>query len=91
MGEIEGLSKIWPRGTAEGLASTVLSDAVVRRPPVHEDYAPYHTHQAFAQGVAAHGSADYRSREVLAALDGVALQAWDRGLEYAMRVAAWRK
>lgn len=61
----------------------------VRQAPRRDDYAPYHTLDAFAEGVAAYGlerwDNPYHRPYTLGA--GVNAQAWDRGLEYAMRVA----
>lgn len=56
--------------------------------PRRDDYAPYHTLDAFAEGVAAYGLAQFTNpydgdRRPGA---GVNAQAWDRGLEYASRV-----
>jgi hypothetical protein len=56
--------------------------------PVPTDYAPYHTLPAFNEGIT-----DYMewrfNNPYTASGDGVNAQAWDRGLEYAMRVVRW--
>jgi hypothetical protein len=50
--------------------------------PVLADYAPYHKSSEFNRGIA-----DYAAGRFTNPYVGVAAQAWDRGLEYAMRVA----
>lgn len=52
------------------------------RPPRRDDYAPYHTLDAFAEGVADYSRALDASRNY----HGLYAQAYDRGQEYAMRV-----
>jgi hypothetical protein len=54
--------------------------------PLLEDYAPYHLFEAFAEGVG-----DYRRARLTGPYGrhGVEAQAWDRGAEYAMRLARW--
>jgi hypothetical protein len=49
--------------------------------PDPTDYAPYHTLPAFDDGITAYMDGRHDNPH-----DGVAAQAWDRGLEYAMRV-----
>jgi hypothetical protein len=49
--------------------------------PRRDDYAPYHTLDAFQEGAAAYALGVYDNPH-----DGVDAQAWDRGLEYASRV-----
>ena len=45
------------------------------------EYAPYNTLPAFDEGITAYMEGNYKNP-----YDDVAGQAWDRGLEYAMRV-----
>lgn len=47
-----------------------------------EDYAPYHTMPEFEAGMEAYAKGNYRCP-----YQGIGEQAWDRGLEYAMRKA----
>jgi hypothetical protein len=53
--------------------------------PHPTDYAPYHTMSAFNEGITAYTEGRYNNP-----FTGVAAQAWDRGLEYAMRVVRWK-
>lgn len=57
--------------------------------PRRDDYAPYHTLDAFAEGVAAYALNSYDNPYdgYTYPSAGLRAQAWDRGLEYAMRVA----
>jgi hypothetical protein len=55
--------------------------------PVPTDYAPYHTMPEFDAGVADYGCGS----PPLESLGGVRQQAYDRGLEYAMRVVRWNE
>jgi hypothetical protein len=54
--------------------------------PKAEDYAPYHLYREFNEGYA-----DYLYGSSTCPYNGnsVAGQAWDRGMEYAMRLKRW--
>jgi hypothetical protein len=54
--------------------------------PERTDYAPYHTFPAFEHGVRSQGDSAYDNPYHN---DSANAQAWDRGLEYAMRCARW--
>jgi hypothetical protein len=56
--------------------------------PCPAEYAPCHTLPAFSEGIAAYMERRY-DNPFTDPKDGVAAQAWDRGLEYAMRVVRW--
>jgi hypothetical protein len=52
---------------------------------IGKDYVPYHTHPVFTLGFNAYGTPAQEHCHY----SGVAAQAWDRGLECAMRAARW--
>lgn len=49
-----------------------------------ETYAPYHRYEAFYSGQVAYGEGRFDNPFPL---DSVYAQAWDRGLEFGMRIA----
>jgi hypothetical protein len=54
-------------------------------PSIAKEYAPYDTLAEFAEGYAAYGTSLQRFNKY----DGYKAQAFDRGLECAMRVKRW--
>jgi hypothetical protein len=54
--------------------------------PQADEYAPYHTLKAFQEGYDAYLKANWSSPHDP---DSVDAQAWDRGHEYAMRLARY--
>lgn len=52
-----------------------------------EEYAPYHTMAAFIVGECAYNNPNYWLCRKPVTFFGVELQAYDRGAEYAMRLA----
>jgi hypothetical protein len=57
-------------------------------PPRADEYAPYHTFKAFEEGYDAYLKAIWSSPYDP---DSVDAQAWDRGNEYAMRLARYTR
>ena len=57
-----------------------------RPAPRRDNYAPYDSLDAFAEGIAAHALRVYHNPYDLIPAQGLNAQAWDRGYEYAMRV-----
>lgn len=57
-------------------------------PPHPEDYRPYNTMPEFRAGYAAYARGNYTSPHNP---DSVAAQAWDRGLDYAMRLSRFNR
>jgi hypothetical protein len=55
-----------------------------RNRPMPEDHAPYHTMQAFDEGITAYMSSIHEN-PCSDPKQGLATQAWDRDSEYAMR------
>lgn len=56
--------------------------------PHPEDYRPYNTLKAFMEGYAAYCKGDWRSPYDANSVDA---QAWDRGMEYGMRLNRWNR
>ena len=54
--------------------------------PHRDDYAPYHSMDAFSEGVAARALRVFHNPYDGVPTQGLNAQAWDRGYEYAMRV-----
>ena len=83
----------WNRTTLSDLLSGDTA-AVVRKivprptPPHPEDYRPYNTLPEFMEGYHAYRHDDYRTPYDA---DSVAAQAWDRGLDYGMRLARFNR
>jgi hypothetical protein len=61
---------------------------MTNRMPLASGYAPYTKHPAFTQGVAAYAAGAYASPY---AGNSVEAQAWDRGLEFAMKLNQWQE
>jgi len=57
-------------------------------PPHPEDYRPYNVMPEFMTGYRAYCHGNYRCPHNL---NSVATQAWDRGLDYAMRLSRWNE
>jgi hypothetical protein len=56
--------------------------------PRPEDYHPYDTFPEFREGYTAYGRNEWQCPHNS---NSAAAQAWDRGLEYAMRLACWNR
>lgn len=57
------------------------------RMPLASDYAPYPKFPAFTQGVMAYACNSYTCPYSANSVEG---QAWDRGLEYGMKINQWK-
>jgi hypothetical protein len=75
-------TKTGPRPTSQ------RTTPMTSRPPHPEDYRPYNTLPAFMEGYHAYSKGNWMRG---GAGDSVEQQAWDRGLDYAMRLNRWNK
>jgi hypothetical protein len=63
---------------------------LIETKPLPEEYAPYHLYTAFEAGREAYGR-NWDNPYLSDRAAGVDAQAWDRGLEFAMRLRRWKE